>query len=63
MLRGTLRLALGLAAYCGRRRAIFAMGRRYDRGPLAARRLTTLLARRVTIDSLHATPGRWSRSK
>ena len=39
--------------------AIFALGDRYDLGPLAAGRLTTSLARRVSIGSLHVTPGRW----
>jgi uncharacterized protein involved in outer membrane biogenesis len=39
--------------------AIFALGDRYDFGPLAAGHLTTSLARRVTIGSLHVTPGRW----
>ena len=39
--------------------AIFALGDRYDLGPLAAGRLTTSLARKVTIGSLYVTPGRW----
>jgi uncharacterized protein involved in outer membrane biogenesis len=39
--------------------AIFALGDRYDLGPLVAGRLTTSLARRVSIGSLHVTPGRW----
>ena len=39
--------------------AIFALGDRYDLGPLAAGRLTTSLARKATIGSLYVTPGRW----
>ena len=39
--------------------AIFALGDRYDLGPVAAGSLTTSLARRVSIGSLHVTPGRW----
>jgi uncharacterized protein involved in outer membrane biogenesis len=51
-----LGLAVVLIAVVG---AIFALGDRYDLGPLAAGRLTTSLARRVSIGSLHVTPGRW----
>ena len=60
ILRWTLWVGLGLVvlliAVGG---AFFAFADRYDLAPLAAGRLTTSLERKVTIGSLHVTPGRW----
>jgi len=60
VLRWTLGIGLGLVvlliAAVG---AFFALADRYDLAPLAARRLTASLERKVTIGSLHVTPGRW----
>ena len=39
--------------------AFFVFGDRYDLAPLAAGRLTASFERKVTIGSLHVTPGRW----
>ena len=39
--------------------AFLAFADRYDLAPLAAGHLTTSLERKVTIGSLHVTPGRW----
>lgn len=60
ILRWTLMTGLGLvvlliAAIGG----LFAFAGRYDFASLAAGRLTASLERRVTIGSLHVTPGRW----
>ena len=41
--------------------AFFLFGGIHDFAPLVAGRLTSSLARKVTIGSLHVTPGRWLR--
>jgi uncharacterized protein involved in outer membrane biogenesis len=60
MLRWVLGIGLGLVALLitvvG---AVFALADHYDLAPLAARHLAISLERKVTIGSLHVTPGRW----
>ena len=60
MLRWALGIGLGLVVLLitvvG---AVFALADHYDLAPLAARHLAISLERKVTIGSLHVTPGRW----
>ena len=62
ILRWTLGIGLaivGLVTTVGG--AFFMFGGSHDFAPLVAGRLTSSLARKVTIGSLHVTPGRWLR--
>ena len=60
MLRWALGIGLGLVVLLitlvG---AVSALADHYDLAPLAARHLAISLERKVTIGSLHVTPGRW----
>ena len=60
MLRWALGIGLGLVVLLITVvSAVSALADHYDLAPLAARHLAISLERKVTIGSLHVTPGRW----